>query len=61
MNLRLRQYKPCDAESIVSWIKDEQTLRKWSSDRFGAYPINSEDINDKYIKNKQNKYHVWRI
>ena len=29
MGLRLRQYKPCDAENIVSWIKDEETLRKW--------------------------------
>ncbi|MBQ9135593.1 MAG: GNAT family N-acetyltransferase [Lachnospiraceae bacterium] len=51
MNLRLRQYKPCDAEMIVSWIKDEETLRKWSSDRFGDFPINSEDINIKYLKN----------
>lgn len=50
MHLRLRPYKPCDAEKIVSWIKDEEALRKWSSDRFGAYPINSEDINDKYIE-----------
>lgn len=49
MELRLRQYKSCDAENIVSWIKDEQALRKWSSDRFGDFPITSEDINDKYI------------
>lgn len=34
MKLRLRQYKSCDADSIVSWIKDEDTLRKWCSDRF---------------------------
>ena len=51
MALRLRQYKPCDAESIISWIKDEEALRKWSSDRFGSYPITSEDINNKYIGN----------
>lgn len=51
MNLRLRQYKPCDAEKIVGWIKDEEALRKWSSDRFGDFPINSEDINNKYLKN----------
>lgn len=50
MELRLRQYKPCDAEKIVSWLKDEQALRKWSSDRFGDFPITSEDINDKYLK-----------
>ena len=34
MKLRLRQYKSCDADSIVSWIKDEDTLRKWRSDGF---------------------------
>ena len=49
MELRLRQYKPCDAENIVSWIKDEQSLRKWSSDRFGNFPITGEDINNKYL------------
>ena len=51
MKLRLRQYKPCDADSIVSWIKDEDALRKWSSDRFGDFPITSEDINNKYFNN----------
>ncbi len=44
MELRLRHYKPCDAECIVSWIKDEDALRKWSSDRFEDYPITSKDI-----------------
>ena len=51
MALRLRHYKPCDAESIIGWIKDENALRKWSSDRFGAYPITAEDINRKYLGN----------
>lgn len=51
MGLRIRQYKPCDAEHIVSWIKDEEALRKWSSDRFGEFPITSEDINKKYLDN----------
>ena len=51
MELRLRHYKPCDADSIASWIKDEEVLRKWSSDRFGDYPITGEDINNKYIGN----------
>ena len=50
MELRLRPYKPCDADNIVSWIKDEHALRKWSSDRFGDFPITSEDINNKYLK-----------
>ncbi len=48
--LRLRQYKPCDAKEIASWIKDEETLRKWSADRFGDFPISADDINRKYIE-----------
>lgn len=48
--LRLRPYKPHDAEAIVSWIKDERALRKWSADRYGAYPITADDINHKYIE-----------
>ena len=48
--LKLRPYKPQDAEVIVSWIQDERALRKWSSDRYGAYPITTEDINYKYLE-----------
>lgn len=47
--LRLRPYKPCDAKTIVSWIKDEIAFRKWCSDRFEKYPILAEDINVKYF------------
>ncbi len=43
--LRIRQYKTIDAEKIVSWIKDEKALRKWSSDRYGEYPITAVDEN----------------
>ena len=49
--LRLRQYKPCDAKNIVSWIRDEETLKKWSADRFGEFPISADDINKKYLEN----------
>ncbi len=49
--IRLRQYKPCDAKAIVSWIKDEEALRKWGSDRFGDFPITADDINEKYSDN----------
>ncbi|MBQ8823569.1 MAG: GNAT family N-acetyltransferase [Lachnospiraceae bacterium] len=47
--LRLRPDKECDAKYIVSWIRDEVSLRKWSSDRYGAYPITEADINHKYL------------
>lgn len=45
----MRHYKPCDAKSIASWIKDEDTLKKWGLDRFGDYPVTEEKINDKYL------------
>lgn len=48
--LKLRPYKPCDAKAIISWIKDERALRKWSSDRYGAYPITADDMNYKYME-----------
>lgn len=48
--LKLRPYKPEDAKTIVSWIKDERALRKWSSDRYGEYPITAEDMNYKYLE-----------
>lgn len=47
--IRLRPYKACDAYTIVSWIKDEISLRKWSSDRFESFPITADDMNKKYI------------
>lgn len=48
--LRLRPYKPCDAETIISWCKDESAFRKWTSDRYDTYPITAEDMNHKYIE-----------
>ena len=46
--LRLRPYKACDAAAIVSWSEDEATFRRWSADRFPAYPITAEDLNRHY-------------
>ncbi len=48
--MKLRPYKPSDAKTIVSWIKDERALRRWSSDRYGAYPVTADDMNYKYLK-----------
>ncbi len=49
--LRLRSYKPCDAEKIVTWLKDEDIFYKWSAGRFGDYPLTAEKLNNKYIDN----------
>ena len=46
----LRPYKPQDAKTIISWIKDERALRLWSSDRYGAYPVTAENMNYKYME-----------
>lgn len=48
--LRLRPYKPSDAKTIVSWIKNERTLRLWSSDRFVTFTLSAEVLNHKYIE-----------
>ena len=47
--LRLRPYKPCDADTILGWIKDEDTCRTWSTDRYPHYPITANDMNYKYM------------
>lgn len=46
--LRLRPYKACDAKTIVSWIKDEVTFRKWCADIYESYPITEDDMNAHY-------------
>lgn len=47
--MRLRPYKPCDADKILSWVRDEDTFRKWSTDRYDHYPITAADMNHKYM------------
>jgi RimJ/RimL family protein N-acetyltransferase len=48
--MKLRPYKPCDAEVILSWIRDEETFRRWSTDRYDHYPITPADMNHKYLE-----------
>ncbi len=45
MSLLLRRYKPSDASTITSWIKDEFHLRQCSADRFPHYPVTPDDMN----------------
>lgn len=47
--LRLRPYRPSDADTVLSWIKSEEAFRKWSADRYPHYPIKAEDMNHKYL------------
>ncbi|MBP5492947.1 MAG: GNAT family N-acetyltransferase [Clostridiales bacterium] len=47
--LRLRPYKPCDAEKIASWITDRRTFNLWGGALFGAFPLTAEVVNDKYL------------
>ena len=43
--LRLRPYKKDDAETIMSWIKDEKAFYKWTAGVLGEYPISVEQFN----------------
>ena len=47
--LRLRPYKPGDAQTILGWIANKDTFRKWSTDRYDHYPITAADMNHKYL------------
>ena len=46
--LRIRPYKESDANSIISWIKNERIFRFWSADRFISYPITPDDLIQQY-------------
>lgn len=52
--LRLRPYKPCDAKTIVSWIRNEYAFRQWCADRFDHYPLTAEDLNEHYEAQRMN-------
>ena len=49
--MKLRPYEKGDAESVLSWIDDEASFRKWSADRYSDYPITAEDMNEYYAEN----------
>lgn len=56
--LRLRPYKPCDAQYIVSWLKDERAFCLWSADRYEKYPITPDDMNQYYERDRNNP-NIW--
>ena len=40
--LGLRPYKTQDADTIISWCKDEKAFYQWSAGVMGAYPLTKE-------------------
>lgn len=52
--LRLRPYKRCDAEKIITWTGDETAFRKWCADRYENYPAAAEDMNRQYDEQADN-------
>ena len=52
--LIFRPYKPCDAETIATWIQDEKTFFQWSADRIGIFPMAPSDLNHHYDEQKNN-------
>ncbi|MCH5273213.1 MAG: GNAT family N-acetyltransferase [Lachnospiraceae bacterium] len=46
--LKLRPFKEQDAKDILSWIKDEEALRKWSLDVYESYPVKPKDMLNLY-------------
>lgn len=42
--LRLRPYRPEDAEQILSWCKEERAFYKWTAGVLGDYPITVEQF-----------------
>lgn len=46
--MRIRPFKKCDADTIVSWIKNERIFRFWCADRFDSFPISGNDLIAQY-------------
>ena len=46
--LRLRPYKPCDGETVVSWVRDETAFYKWCAGRLSHYPVTADELNAYY-------------
>lgn len=41
--LRIRPYKPTDADTLLSWLQDEKTVTFWKADRF-SWPLTKEQL-----------------
>lgn len=58
--LRLRPYKPCDAQAVTKWLKSEYAFRQWSADRYERYPITPDDMNLYYSRERDNE-RIWAM
>ena len=47
--LRLRPYKPCDADAIIGWCRDQKTYHLWGGELIGPYPLSAETLNEVYF------------
>ena len=47
--MKFRPYKSADAQTILSWVRDEETFRRWVTDRYPHYPISPAEMNEKYF------------
>jgi len=57
--LRLRPFKKCDADTVISWIRNERIFRFWCADRFESYPITGADLIAQYedLANNDDIFH----
>ena len=42
--LKIRPYKPTDAERILSWCRDEKAFYQWSAGILGTFPITPNEF-----------------
>ena len=40
--IRLRPYRPADADTILSWCREERAFYQWTAGVMGAYPLTRE-------------------
>ena len=51
--MRLRPYKPCDGDTVASWLTDEKIHAMWSVGRY-AFPMTGQQINERLDAGRDN-------
>ena len=51
--MRLRPYKPCDGDTVASWLTDEKIHAMWSAGRY-AFPMTGQQINERLDAGRDN-------